>query len=44
MSSFMPINSNDLGGTPSGIDFRQVYNQASEQAMYDPFVSRCVTL
>lgn len=38
MSSFMPINSNDPRKAPDGIDFRQVYDQASEQAMYEPFV------
>ena len=38
MSSFMPINLQDFGNPPDGIDFHQVYQQASEKAMYDPFV------
>jgi hypothetical protein len=44
MRSFMPIDSQNLGGPPDGIDFRQVYDQPNEKSMYDPFVRRCVIL
>jgi hypothetical protein len=39
LSSFMPINSQDLGKPPDGIDFSEVYKQPNEQSMYGPFVS-----
>ena len=42
MRSFMPVNSRDLGAPPNGIDFSQVYDQASERLMYAPFVRRYV--
>ena len=38
MRSFMSINSQSLGGSPDGIDFSQVYEQANERSMYAPFV------
>jgi len=38
MSSFMPINSQNLGSPPDGIDFSEVYEQANEKSMYAPFV------
>jgi len=38
MSSFMPINSQNLGSPPDGIDFSKVYEQANEKSMYAPFV------
>jgi hypothetical protein len=34
--AFMPINSQNLGGPPDGIDFRQVYDQPNERSMYAP--------
>ena len=40
MGSFMPINSQNLGSPPDGIDFRQVYEQTNERLMYAQFVSR----
>ena len=40
MVSFMPTNSQNLGVSPDGVDFDQVYNKATEKLMYPPFVSR----
>ena len=40
MDSFMPTNSRNLGVSPNGVDFSEVYNQAAEKSMYLPFVSR----
>ena len=40
MDSFMPMNSRNLGVSPDGVDFKEVYNQATEKLMYSPFVSR----
>ena len=44
MSSFMPINSQNLGSPPDGIDFSGVYEQANEKSMYAPFVRHPVIL
>ena len=38
MCSFMPVNSQNLGNPPDGIDFCKVYEQANERSMYAPFV------
>jgi hypothetical protein len=38
MCSFMPVNSQNLGDPPDGIDFHRVYDQANERLMYTPFV------
>ena len=44
ISSFMPMNSQEFAGSPDGIDFSKVYEQANERSMYDPFVSPFVVL
>lgn len=44
MHSFMPVNSQNFGSPPDDIDFREVYDQINEKAMYDPFVSLFVVL
>ena len=44
MHSFMPINSQNLGDPPDGINFSDVYEQVNERSMYASFVRRCVTL
>ena len=44
MRSFMPVDSRDLGSPPDWIDFREVYDQADEKSMYDPFVRHYLIL
>ena len=44
MSSFMPINSQNLGSPPDGIDFCEVYEQTNEKSMYAPFVRHPIIL
>jgi hypothetical protein len=39
MNAFMPINSQNSGSPPEGIDFSGVYGQKIEKMMYEPFVS-----